>query len=428
MPPRLYLDNAATSSPKPPGVIEAMVDYATRLGGSPGRGAYYEAREAGRLVALCRRRIATLLNTDSPDHIIFTLNTSDALNLAIRGVLQPHLDDAGPAHVVTTEFDHNSVLRPLNTLIERTRGRIAQTLVPPDPATGTVRPDDIRRAIRSRPDTRLVVINHAGNVTGAIQPAEEIARVCRDEGVLFLLDAAQSLGHIPVDMRAIGADLIAFPGHKGLLGPSGTGGLAIRHGVEHDLATLREGGTGSRSELDVQPDSLPDKYEPGSPNAIGLIGLSEGVRYLLDFTHADLRGIDAVRAHERELIALFLAELGFERTSHDAGSLSARSPALPALTLHGPTDPDQRVGVFTITIDGYDPHELAALLESEFAILARAGIHCAPLAHRALGTSDDARSLGAVRLSLGPFITDADIRRTTDALRLLAGAASPVSH
>ncbi|HBS28624.1 MAG TPA: hypothetical protein DEB06_04035 [Phycisphaerales bacterium] len=424
--PRLYFDNAATSSPKPQAVIDAMVDYATRLGGSPGRGSYFEAREAARLVRRCRERINDLVNGEDPDHIIFTLNTSDALNLAIRGVVLGVLesDPRATAHIVTTELDHNSVLRPLNALIERHPGRLAQTRVPADPATGRVDPDDIRRAVGARSDTVLVALNHASNVTGVIQPAAEVGAVCRAQGVLFLLDAAQSLGHLPVDVRALGADLLAFPGHKGLLGPSGTGGLSIRPGVELRLATVREGGTGSQSDLDVQPETMPDKYEPGSVNAMGLIGLSEGVQFLNEFRFAGLVGIAALRAHEVALMHELLSTLGFIPTpSPPGGGLGRGTPALaresgsiPGLTLHGPLDPSRRVGVFTFSIDGLDPHEAAAILESEFGVLARAGIHCAPLAHRALG------STGALRLSLGPFLTVDDVRHAAGALRELAAS------
>jgi len=413
--PRLYFDNAATSSPKPPAVIEAMVDYATRLGGSPGRGAYHEAREAGRLVDRCRRRICEFVNGESPEHVVFTLNTSDALNMAIRGIVGPALDEGRTAHIVTTELDHNSVLRPLNALIERTGGRVSQTRVAVDERTGCVRAEVVRRAIRSRSDTVLVAINHASNVTGVIQPAAEIGRVCRGEGVLFLLDAAQSLGHVPVDVQALGVDLLAFPGHKGLMGPPGTGGLYIRPGVEESLQTSREGGTGSRSDLDVQPHTMPDKYEPGSVNAMGIIGLSEGVRFLSEFRFAGKTGIDAVRAHEVGLIEAMLGELGFGEAKNAAG-LSHDSPTVHGLTLHGPTDPAQRVGVFAFTIDGLDAHEAAGIMESEFGVLTRAGIHCAPLAHRALGSS------GALRLSLGPFLTVDDVRHATGALKEVAAS------
>ncbi len=405
---RLYLDNAATSSPKPPAMLAAMVDYVQRLGGSPGRGAYHEAREAGRLVDECRARICTLIGARDPDHVIFTLNTSDALNLAIKGMVEGALAEGRErVHIITTDMDHNSVLRPLNALSERTGERVAHTRIEADARTQRVDPEAIRRAIEGNPGTLLVALNHASNVTGTIQDARAIGAICREAGVCFLLDAAQSLGHIPVDVDDLSVDLLAFPGHKGLLGPSGTGGLWIRPGMERRVATLREGGTGSRSEDDVQPEALPDKYEPGSPNAMGIIGLGEGVRFLLEFEHAGLRGIEAIRAHERELMGAFLE--GIE--------------GVEGLTLFGPRDVDGRVGVFTIAIEGLGAHECSAILESEFGVLTRAGIHCAPGAHETIGTTDQS---GAVRLSLGPFLTVEDVRYAAGALVEVARAGAAV--
>ncbi|MEM0915726.1 MAG: aminotransferase class V-fold PLP-dependent enzyme [Planctomycetota bacterium] len=390
-PPRLYLDNAATSFPKPPTVLEAMTDYAIRLGASPGRGAYAEAREAGELMHRCRERINQLINGTSPDHVVFTLNTSDALNLAIRGIL--HAAPSDRRHVVTTHLDHNSVLRPYNELA--TRGDCTQTRVPVDPVTGLVDPDDLRNAIT--PDTCLVAVVHGSNVTGTVQPIRDIGRVCREMAVPLLVDAAQTAGHLPIDVQADCIDLLAAPGHKGLLGPLGTGFLYIRPGLEKHMATVREGGTGSVSELDTQPDFMPDRFEPGSHNAIGLIGLSEGVQYLLD------RGVDTLWAHEQALIRTMIEGLTAD---------------LPGLRYLGPQGVADRCGVFSIRIDTPDdtfaePVALAEALESEFGILTRAGIHCAPLAHDAMGT----RELnGATRLSFGPFVQPQDVKYATDAL------------
>jgi len=344
----------------------------------------------------CRERLARLLNAEGPEHIIFTLNTSDALNLAIRGLL----GRLGPdAHVVTTWMDHNSVLRPFNALVEELG--LAQTRVQVDPQTGVVNPDDIRRAIRK--DTRLVAVVHASNVTGTLQSVGEIGAICRELAVPLLVDAAQTVGHVPVDVQDMNIDLLAFPGHKGLLGPLGTGGLYIRPGLERLIRPIRHGGTGSVSERDTQPDTLPDKYEPGSHNAIGIIGWSEGVKYLLD------RGMDDVAAHGRELTELFLKTL-----RQGDGS------AMPGLRLLGPTDLDQRVGVFSVVVDGLAPNVLARVLEERFGILTRAGLHCAPLAHATFGTSpEDAGSVelaGATRFSLGPFLTPQDVKYATDAL------------
>ncbi len=395
---RRYFDNAATSFPKPPAVIEAMRSYALRLGASPGRGAYREARESAELMWRCRERIARLINAETPKRIVFTLNTSDALNLAIRGILAEHPSRGG--HCVTTWMDHNSVLRPLNAIVDRHAAE--QTRVRVDPRTGLVDPDDLRRAIR--PDTRLVATLHASNVTGTLQPMAEIGRVCRDAGVPLLVDAAQTLGHIPVDVRALGIDLLAFPGHKGLLGPLGTGGLYLRPGMERLVRTIREGGTGSVSERDVQPEALPDKYEAGSHNAIGIIGLSEGVAWILD------RTVEALGAHEQALIARFLERI---RADTETGWL-------PGLRLLGPPTAEHRVGVFSVVVEGLAPGRLADLLEDRYGILTRAGLHCAPLAHRTFATdpaaAGDADLAGATRFSLGPFLGEEDVDAATDAL------------
>lgn len=393
---RLYLDNAATSFPKPPGVAEAMARFMASNGASP-RGRFAEAREAGALVHRCRERICELIGGESPEHIIFTLNTSDALNLAIHGVVRPRLRAGERPHVVATWYDHNSVLRPYNALVAE---GVEQTRVECDPRTGLVDPEDVRRAIRAGGGrTVLVAANHASNVTGVVQPAAEIGRVCREEGVLFLLDAAQSLGHMPVNVREIGADLLAFPGHKGLLGPTGTGGLYIRPGVEKLLEPVRQGGTGSRSEEDVQPSMMPDRYEPGSHNTVGIIGLSEGVAWLLE------RGVEAVRRHEEELIAAVLEACdGLPR----------------GMRLLGPREVGGRVGVFSFVHESMSPTEIADGLERDFGVLCRAGLHCAPLAHRSLGTAPPGGA-GAVRLSVGPFVTVEDVRFAMRALGEVGG-------
>ncbi|HEX7008873.1 MAG TPA: aminotransferase class V-fold PLP-dependent enzyme [Phycisphaeraceae bacterium] len=384
MPKRVYMDNAATSFPKPPGVLEAMTHYATQLGASPGRGAYAEAQEAGRLMRLCRQRINQLINGENPDHVIFTLNTTDALNLGIRGLLRPG------DHAITTWLDHNSILRPFNALANL--NELEQTRVPCDPQTGLVDPDDIRRAIR--PDTRLIAVVHGSNVTGTLQPIAAIGRIAREHDIPLLVDAAQTLGHVPVDVQRDCIDLLAFPGHKGLLGPLGTGGLYIRPGIEKRMRTVREGGTGSISEQDLQPDFMPDRFEPGSHNAIGIIGLSEGVRWILD------RGVDQLWRHEQELTAAMIEGLQDDT---------------PGLTYYGPQGVEHRCGVFSVRIEGFEgPQALADILEKEFGILTRAGVHCAPLAHKTIGT----HALGGTtRLSLGPFLTVQDVRDACEALR-----------
>jgi cysteine desulfurase/selenocysteine lyase len=390
-PRRLYLDNAATSRPKPVTVQEVMVRYATELGASAGRGAYREAIETGELIHDCRERISRLINGARPEHVIFTLNCSDALNLAIKGVIDPRAS----SHVICTHIDHNSILRPLSEM-ER-RGWIRQTRVQVEPSTGLVDPDDIRRAIR--PDTKLIAITHASNVTGTVQPIRPIGQIAREANIPFIVDAAQSVGHVPIDVEADHIDLLAAPGHKALLGPLGTGFLYIRPGVEKILRTIREGGTGSVSELDVQPEFLPDKYEPGSHNAIGIIGLGAAVKWVAEQT------VEKLAAHDRDLIGTFLDGIADVDT----------------IRYFGPRGVRHRVGVFSVVVAGFTPAQLARELETQFGILTRPGLHCAPLAHRAIGTADTG---GTTRFSFGPFLTPQDVQYAADALCYLAEGSS----
>jgi len=391
-PRRLYLDNAATTFPKPPAVLDAMTRYATDLGASAGRGAYHEAIETGELIRSCRVALNRLFNGESPDHFIFTLNCSQALNFAIKGLVLHTRDQArSKPHCICAHIDHNSILRPLNALADR--NWIEQTRIPVDPSTGLIDPDDIRKSIR--PNTLLIALTHASNVTGTLQPLREIGLVAQTHNIPLIVDAAQSAGHIPIDLQADHIDLLAAPGHKGLLGPLGTGILYIRPGIEQRLSTILEGGTGSVSENDRQPEFLPDKYEPGSHNAIGIAGLLEGLRWIQN------RTVEKIAAHETDLVRAFLDGIS----------------DIEGLSYFGPRGVRNRVGVFSIRIESLDPHELAAILESHYGILTRPGLHCAPLIHQALGT---ASSGGTTRLSFGPFLSVQDIHYAADALAEIA--------
>lgn len=392
---RLYMDNSATSFPKPPAVTEAMVGFAASCGASAGRGAYAEAKACERIVWNCRRRVAELINAESPERIIFTLNCSEALAIAIRGLL----NTAPPGtHAIATTMEHNSVLRAYNALAEQTH--LEGEFVACDPATGLVDPDDIARAIR--PTTRLISCIHVSNVTGTMQPIEAVVAEARRAGVPCLIDAAQSAGHVPIDVQALGADFVAFPGHKGLLGPLGTGVLYIRPGTEANLATMKEGGTGTDSEQPVQPEAMPDKYEIGSHNAIGLAGLAASVEWVLR------RGVEALRCHDEELCRLFMQ----------------LTDGVEHLRVYGPRDLAHRTGVFSVNVDGFEsPNALAKALEEGFGLLTRPGVHCAPLAHKTIGTSP----AGTCRLSFGPFTTEAHVRRAAEALATVAQRA-PAGH
>ncbi|MFA5863223.1 MAG: aminotransferase class V-fold PLP-dependent enzyme [Phycisphaerae bacterium] len=381
---RIYLDNAATSFPKPPQVYQAMIDYATRIGASAGRGAYGEAIESGRMIGECRKKIAQLICAPDPNHIIMTFNCTDGLNLAIHGLL-----NSGD-HVITIWMNHNSVLRPLNEL----KSRIGlQVDFVPCAFDGIVDPDDIRRAIK--PNTKLIAILHGSNVTGTVEPIHQIAKIAREHDLLILVDAAQTIGHLPIDVQKDQIDFLAAPGHKGLLGALGTGFLYIRPGLEKILRPLKQGGTGSWSEEAVQPQALPDKYESGSHNALGIAGLTAGLDYLLNRTVAD------IHQQDRALCRKFMAGLD----------------EIDGLTWFGPRESANRIGVFSVRMEGYTPRELSAALESKFGILTRSGLHCAPLAHKTIGTLENG---GTTRFSFGPFITIEDLDYILNALQKLS--------
>lgn len=384
---RIYLDNAATSWPKPEGLLAAIDDYHRRLGAPAGRGVYREASETERLIAESRRRLAELLRVNQPQRVIFTAGCTDALNQVLHGTLRPG------DHVVTTVTEHNSVLRPLRHLQEQ-RG-ITTTLVPCG-ADGIINPDDIRSAIQ--PQTRMIVLNHVSNVTGAIQPAEAIGKLAAEHDLLFLLDAAQSLGHLPFSVGDVNAHFIAAPGHKGLLGPMGIGALYIAPEREADLLPLRQGGTGTRSEDDRQPESMPDRYESGTHNVPGILGLSAGLAHIQKF------GTAAVRKHMHWLTGRLLDGLA----------------TVAGVTIFGPRNPDQQLGVVSITIKGYDPHEAATTLDATYRIQTRPGIQCAPRMHEALGTL---KSGGTLRFSVSLFNTEADVDAAIKAIDEVARSA-----
>jgi len=386
--PRIYLDNAATTWPKPEPVYDAVDHYLRNIGAPNGRSSYGQAMESNRIIEQARRGVAELIEASPDSHVVFGFNCTDVLNMAIRGIVRPG------DHIVTTVCDHNSVLRPVRDLAENADCKV--TYVSCD-GQGYISPDDVRVAIR--PETRLVVINHASNVTGAIQPIEEISRKVRETDAFYLVDAAQSLGHVPISMRSLDCDLLAAPGHKGLLGPLGTGVLYLAPGIERDLKPFRCGGTGSQSEADRQPDMLPDKYEPGNHNLPGLAGLAAATRFLRSET------IEAIHAHHNALTERLLAGLR----------------DIDVVRVHGPQSTENRTSVVGITIEGYDPQELAAALDSAYHIQCRAGLQCAPRMHESLGT---AATGGTLRLSPGYSTTLEEIDNVINALQEVASAAT----
>lgn len=356
----IYFDNAATSSPKPPEVLERVSAALTEFNANPGRSGHSVALSAAREVLSTRERLASLMNAGEETNIAFAFNCTDALNLAIKGALR--YGD----HVITTQLEHNSVLRPINALAAR--GRISLSIVSPR-ADGFVDPEDIRASIRK--NTRLIAVTHASNVTGAIQPVAAIGELARREGILYLIDGAQAIGATPVNVRALSCDLYAFPGHKSLLGPMGTGGLYIRPGVV--LRTLREGGTGTDSESMLQPDERPERYESGTLNLPGIAGLGAGCAFVA-------KRVSAIMSHEREL----------------TGALYEGLSAIRGAEIYSPREEAARAGIVSFNLPGMTSSDAADRL-GRMGIAVRGGLHCAPGAHRFLGTL----RRGAVRASVG---------------------------
>jgi len=378
--PRIYLDNAATSWPKPAAVYDAVDTYQRTLGAAAGRGVYRSAQNSERIVSQCRKRVADFVGAKSPEQIVFTLNGTDSLNLAMHGLLKPG------DHVVTSVCEHNSILRPLRFLKESFG--VTYDFVDCD-SNGFINPADIRRAIK--PNTRLIALTHASNVTGAIQPLAEVGALAADRNLLFLVDAAQSLGHFPIDVSELGCHLLAAPGHKGLLGPLGTGILYLAKGIESELVPIRQGGTGTRSDDEHQPETMPDRYESGNLNVAGIAGLNAGLEWLNEL------GLAKIASHEGERTQQLLSGLA----------------ETPAVTVYGPPTCESRLGVVSFNVAGFDPQEVAAGLDAVAGIEVRSGLHCAPRMHTSLGTSP----AGTVRTSVGPFTTPDDINTLVDALR-----------
>ncbi len=381
---RLYFDNAATSYPKAPGVADVVAEYLRADGVPAGRGAYRQAMDVERHISRCRQLLADLFRVPDPQHVIFTLNGTDSLNLAILGLCR-----AGD-HVVTSTWEHNSVLRPLRMLNEQ-RG-VDVTWLEPD-AHGLLSAEQVAKALRA--NTRLVALQHANNVVGTLQPVAEIAAVVRNHGAFLLVDAAQSVGHHPLDMTAVPIDLLAFPGHKGLTGPLGTGVLCLSERVADPLQPLRFGGTGTHSEDDHQPSGLPHKFEAGNLNVPGILGLAAALEWR---TRQDLARAQQQLDQQTARLWTALGEL-------DGITLFGAAPEVVP-----------RTAVISLQIDGFDPRDAAVILDDSFGIQTRAGLHCAPGVHRSLGTFDQG---GTLRLSPGTFTTDEDIDHLITALTAL---------
>ena len=385
---RIYLDNAATSWPKPESVYVA-VDHAQRvIGAAAGRGLYKNVVDALRLVEQTRGQIARFINAPNRRNVSFAFNGTDALSTAIFGLLQKS------DHVVTTVTEHNSVLRPLKHLAANEDVEV--TFVGCD-EQGYFSEDEVANAIL--PETRLVCLNHASNVTGAVQSLENIKQQIQRSGndrTLFLIDAAQSVGHVVVDVQALRCDMLAAPGHKGLLGPLGTGFLYVTEHIAEQIRPLRFGGTGTDGSIEIQPEKVPDKFESGNLNLPGIAGLNAGIKFLVSD--------EGKLAHERWLANSSLLLEGIN--------------SIEGVTLQGRADMHNRIGVFSISIDGFDCREASGILDSNWSIQTRAGLHCAPMIHRALGTEDQG---GTLRLSAGMFTTKEHVEAAVDAIKEMSG-------
>lgn len=381
----IYFDNAATSWPKPPGVLEAMGHCLTSVGANPGRSGHKMAMEANKLVNQTREGLAELFNVSDPERIVFTLNTTDALNLAIKGLL------GEGDHVVTSSMEHNSVTRPLYVLSQK---GVKVTKINCD-LEGRINIHDIESAIGPR--TRAIVITHASNVAGAIMPIGEIGELARKKGLKLVVDAAQTAGLFNLDVKSMNIDLLAFPGHKSLMGPPGTGGLYISEDVE--LTPLREGGTGSLSDVPGQPEVMPERYESGTLNTAGIAGLGAALNFIKG------EGMDKIRKHELDLTARFIE--------------GAKS--IKGLKLYGPPVIEGRAPVVSFAVGDRPSGEIGAILDRNFDIACRAGLHCAPDAHRTLGTFEQK----LVRFSFSYFNKPEEIDTALKALRQIVETNMP---
>ncbi|SET71997.1 cysteine desulfurase family protein [Natronincola peptidivorans] len=373
----IYLDNAATTFPKPEMVYEAVLNNMKNYGANPGRSGHKLALEAGRVIFKGREMVCRLFNIDDPMQVIFTCNATEALNLAIKGVLEEG------DHVITTSMEHNSVMRPIKSL---ENNGVENTVIQCDEAGG-LNPRLIERAIKE--NTKLIVVTHASNVTGTIMPIEEIGEIAKRKNVLFLVDAAQTAGVYDIDVKNMNIDLLATAGHKGLMGPQGTGILFIGEGVE--VKHFKEGGTGSKSQELTQPLMLPDRYESGTPNTPGIAGLTAGIEFILK------EGLDKIRKHEEEITSCFLEGV----------------KNIPGIIIYGKQDATKQAAVVSINIGEEDSSEIGYVLDKVFDVGIRPGLHCAPMAHKTIGTLEQ----GTVRFSFGYFTTKEEVKIAIEAIR-----------
>ena len=381
----IYLDNAATVYPKPPEVLDAALDLYKRYGVNPGRSGYDLCLVGGNILETTRQELTEFFGGTDPSRLCFAYNASDALNILIFGMVGPG------EHVISTTVEHNSVIRPLNHL---QRDGVAEVEYVPVGADFRVDPDEIRR--RLRPNTSLVVVNHGSNVIGAIQPVAEIGRMCREHGIRFVIDTAQTAGVVPIHMQEMCIDALAFTGHKSLLAPTGVGGLYVSEGVE--VRHTRAGGTGVKSAYPYQLDEYPYRLEIGTVNVFGVVALHLAQQWIAE------RGMANIYRHEMELFA----------------RLQDGLRDIDGVNFHGPTDLSFRLPVLSITVDGWDPSDVGTLLDADHNIACRTGLQCAPLIHDQMGTSPR----GTVRLSLGPSSQESHVDAAIRGIQDIAGSSS----
>ncbi|MEN6357513.1 MAG: aminotransferase class V-fold PLP-dependent enzyme [Armatimonadota bacterium] len=379
----IYLDNAASSWPKPDTVIEAMVSYMQDSGGNPGRSGHQLSVEAGRIVYNARESVARLFNVSDPLRVIFAMNATHALNIALKGTLKPG------DRVVTTSVEHNSVMRPLRALEKQ---GVNLEIVKCGPS-GEIDIADWKKALAG--GAKLAVAVHASNVTGRIFPITELTEAAHNAGVKILIDAAQTAGVEKIDLQSMGIDILAFTGHKAMLGPQGTGGLVIGESVNpSEINPIMRGGTGSASSSEEQPDFLPDKFESGTPNGVGIAGLGAGARWIAE------RGLDNIRAHHDDLMRRLVSGL----------------MEIEKVRVYGPRADERRAGLVSFSIAEHENSDVGLTLDEEYKIMCRVGLHCAPAAHKTIGTFAD----GTIRFSIGPMTTAQDIDLALQAVEEIA--------
>ena len=379
---KIYLDNAATTFPKPPEVYTSMMNYMTNIGSNPGRGASAASLAGNKVILNCRYSLMDFFHFDKVENVIFTPNITTSLNTLIKSTVKEGW------HVITSSMDHNATLRPLNSLSKK--GIIELSIVPCS-KEGFINVDDFINTLK--PNTRLVVLSHASNIIGTTQPLEAIGKICKDKGIYFIIDAAQTAGVLPLDFYKLNCNALAFTGHKSLLGPQGIGGFLIDDNLNEQCTAFIEGGTGSLSSSIIQPDFLPDKFESGTLNGPGVAGLLAGINYINSY------GLDSIREQEEFLCNNLIN-----------GLLNINS-----IEVYGCRDICNRTATISVNSTKIDNSELGFILDTEYGITTRTGLHCAPLAHETIGTYPT----GTLRFGIGPFNDIKDINYTLSSLNTI---------